>query len=255
MGLGSFISKMFGGGGNKRDTTYTGAKPASNLGLVPQGQSVIDRYKNWASGQGYGYDKNYASKTSSPIIKQSRSNFEGYALPEQKAYNTQMGLKGTSGSSLMNKLYNQQQEKEGVIHSDLYREAEQARIRGEELGQTGLHDVANTNANLLDRYAAFDWKDYQNQLTREDTRRATRKDDVGKAWDAAAAMAGAAGGMAGGAGGMSAMPSMLPKTYGPGQYASTYGTQNIPNIVGAKQTTGSGSVVDKMMKLLQAGGR
>lgn len=194
----SWLSNIFGGN-KKRDTTYTGQKPATDLRQVGGGKEYYDAISGRLRGENVGYGDQYASQVSNPIILRMRNQFQGYDIPELQSQLTAQGRRKSSGGfDQLRRAYTDQSLAEGDVYANLYRENEgQKRTEiNDALARMGAY--AADNANLLGQRAAFDQGDYQNQLKIADSQRQEGNAAFGRLLGTAALGIQGIGGMGGG---------------------------------------------------------
>lgn len=175
--MANFLSRIFGGKSEKRDTTYQGPKPVTTLASVQGGPEYYSEIMKRMGGQGVGFGDTYSNKYASPIIARMRNNFEGYELPELKSELTASGRRGGSaGFDQLRRAYQEQGLAEGDVFSRLQQrnEDQQRNEINDALSRVGAY--ASNEANLVGNRAQFDYADHTKQLATEDARRDAAQD-------------------------------------------------------------------------------
>lgn len=161
----SWLSNLFGGN-QKKDTTYTGTKPVTNLSQVAGGPEYYSAISNRLKGEGVGYGETYANQASNPVIARMRNQFSSYDVPELQSQLSATGRRKSSGGfDQLRRAYTDQSLAEGDVYSGLYQQNEnQKRTEiNDALGRMGAY--AADNANLTGQRADFDMGEYKNQLS------------------------------------------------------------------------------------------
>jgi hypothetical protein len=191
----SWLSNLFKGN-QKRDTTYTGNKPATSLTQVRGGQPYYDMIYGRTQGQDLGYGADYASKYASPIIKNSRNKFEGYTIPELKSELSATGRRrGSAGFDQMRRAYEQQGMTEDETFANLQMRNEDQMRNEKNSAISALGTFAQGEANMLADRAQFDYGDYKNQLATADAQREQGRTNTRALFDVGAQIAMAAAGI------------------------------------------------------------
>lgn len=111
----SIFSKLFNS--EKKDTTYSGPKPYGTLLDAAGGQDYYKTILGRSKGEGVGYGDEYASQYSNPIIKNMRSQFQDYQMPELTSELSATGRRRGSGGFTQ---IAQAQKEQGLAEGDIY---------------------------------------------------------------------------------------------------------------------------------------
>lgn len=172
--MANFISKLFGGGSEKRDTTYTGYRPAPTQAHLQGGPELYKKIMERMSGEGVGFGDEYVS-SANPIVANMRNQFTTRDIPELNAELSATGRRrGSGGFQQVSDAYERQRLSENDIMARLVqRNEEQKRSEiGDAFGK--LQDYVGTEGNLGTTRANFDYGDFQRTLA-EDAARRTAK--------------------------------------------------------------------------------
>lgn len=167
----SFLSKLFNS--EKKDTTYSGPKPAASLLDVAGGKDYYNTILGRSQGRGVGFGDTYAQKYANPIIQNSRANFQDYTMPELNSELTATGRRrGSSGFQQIA----QAQKEQGLAENDIFSRLQQRnedQMRSEQsqaISQLGDFNRGDYNArNIL---ANFENADNNRQVQEANQRRA-----------------------------------------------------------------------------------
>ena len=165
-----FLRDLFSKSSQKRDTTYTGPKPASTLVDTPGYKEYYPELVKRMGGEGVGYSGDY---TKAPIAL-SRQKFEGYSVPELKSSISAMGMKGSPGAKHLTQAYAGQTAYESDLETNLMREAEQQRRSEINAAVSGLGQFGGAESGQANLAAQFEYNDHNRLLGEESARRAAQ---------------------------------------------------------------------------------
>ena len=187
--MANFISKLFGGSSQKRDTTYTGYKPPASQAALMGGPELYAKIRSRLAGEDVGYGKDYASIYSSPIIKNMRSQFEGYTVPELDAELSATGRRrGSGGFAQKAQAYKEQGLSEGDVFSRLQQRNEDAQREDVNDAFGRLQNYVGTEGNLGTTRANFDYTDFNRTLAEDAARRTAKGNENMRALTAAGSL-------------------------------------------------------------------
>lgn len=167
----SLLGKLFNS--NKKDTSYNGPRPVQSLEEVGGGKEYKQTIMDRLMGRNVGFGEDYASVNSSPIVKNMRSQFTDYTMPELTSELSVTGRRrGSGGFDQVKRAYNDEANQEGDVFSRLQvRNEDQKRNEiNDALGRVG--DYASNEANLVSNRANFDYTDNARQAAEANARRA-----------------------------------------------------------------------------------
>lgn len=206
-----FFSDLFGKK-EKRDTTYTGARPVPSLSGVQGGPEYYNAISGRVRGEGVGFGPNYATQYSNPIIANMRNQFSSYQLPELQSELSRTGRRrGSGGFDQIRRAYQEQGLAEGDIFSRLQQRNEDQERNEINAALADLGAYAQNEAELQNRRVMFDYQDHGRQLQEADSRQAANSAAAQRMVGmAGAGLSGLMGGGAGMVSGFSPMQSSLP---------------------------------------------
>lgn len=180
--MANFLSKLFGGSSDKRDTTYNGPQPYAHLYDAPGGSDALAEFRRRLAGQGVGYGDAFATQASNPIIANMRAKYNSDVMPELVSELSATGRRrGSGGFAQLSKSLQGQALDEGDVFARAYMDNEQQKRSEINNALTGLERFGMNEVGVQGKYVDAQKADNEAQLRREDARRTARGGEIERA--------------------------------------------------------------------------